>query len=110
MRSYKYIVNKEKRTVVCIVTTDSVNCTGTFTGVAKCSPADTFDEEYGKTLARRRAVLAEQRKELENIEWDAGFYEMEKYMKQYERALSRREYLRENIKKLKKEIKETCIS
>lgn len=37
-----------------ILATDLLLISDTFVGVAKCSPFDTFDEEYGKRLAIRK--------------------------------------------------------
>lgn len=70
----KYIVNKEKRTVVCILSNCSrdvskaidkyfreimilfdVNINDKYVGVAKCSPEDEWDEKIGKKLAFSRA-------------------------------------------------------
>jgi len=106
MRSYRYIVNKEKRTVVCIVYVNKQTCKGTFTGIAKCSDEDEFNEEYGKLLAKRRAILKEQTKELSNIEWDLGFEDLEE-LKKFQNMINRRQQLSENIKKLKREISQT---
>lgn len=73
----KYIVNKEKRTVVCIITTyeDRINRlykyglenydvfkmfggVKVYKGIAKCAPEDEWDETYGKRLAEYRACKA----------------------------------------------------
>lgn len=107
MRSYRYKVNKEKHTVVCILTVDKPSCKGTFAGIAKCEPQDTFDEEYGKLLAKRKAILKEQTEELFNIEWDWNYVGYEKIMKEAKYLIKRKTQLKENIKKLKSEIKET---
>lgn len=81
----KYYVNKEKRTVVCVIESreydaldyiekglGDINFYDTpmtkkneknylmptrFVGVAKCSPQDEFNEETGRTLAFHRAKL-----------------------------------------------------
>lgn len=50
----KYIVNKDKNTVTCIVYDKDGE---PFVGIAKCNEDDTFDEEAGKSLARKRALL-----------------------------------------------------
>lgn len=75
----EYKVNKEKHTVVCIIT--AVNDVPlrlkkygladedydyidfdirSYKGVAKCSPMDEWDETYGKRLAEYRAARARQ--------------------------------------------------
>ena len=73
----EYKVNKEKGTVVCIITTvndipfklakygladDDYNedeyDIRIYKGIAKCSPEDTWDEAYGKRLAEYRAAKA----------------------------------------------------
>lgn len=69
----EYKVNKEKGTVVCIITTvddiphrlekygladedyDNLIDIRYYKGIAKCSPEDDWDEEYGKRLAEYRA-------------------------------------------------------
>lgn len=68
----KYKVNKEKRVVVCIITTvDEVTTrlwkygfyeffpdkgdVRIYKGIAKCAPEDEWDEAYGKKLAEYRA-------------------------------------------------------
>ena len=74
----EYKVNKEKRTVVCIITTyndmperlakyglgdedyDEITDVRIYKGKAKCAPEDTWDETYGRRLAEYRA--AESRK------------------------------------------------
>lgn len=76
-----YIVNKEKRTIVCIIETrDDVSkrfCKydlpagwtfyekfggdRVYKGVAKCAPEDEWDETYGKRLAEYRASKAREK-------------------------------------------------
>jgi hypothetical protein len=75
----KYIINKEKRTVVCIITTvneirrklekyglgdedlDSIKAdVRVYKGIAKCAPEDEWNEIYGKQLAEYRAAKARQ--------------------------------------------------
>ena len=77
--STKFEINKEKRTIVCIITTindfplrlekygladDDYNENDfdvrVYRGVAKCSPEDDWDEAYGKHLAEYRAACARQ--------------------------------------------------
>lgn len=78
MYKNKYFVNKDKRTVVCVISCDEfaaldfvekdkrvllTNYDGLkdclmptrFVGVAKCSELDEFDEQYGRDLAFYRA-------------------------------------------------------
>lgn len=73
----KYVVNPEKKTVVCflkgckqdiqkalsknermIVWDLGIDCTlkDKYIGIAKCTQEDTFDEEYGRQLARKRML------------------------------------------------------
>ena len=106
MRSYRYIVNEEKRTVVCIITVYKKYCEGTFTGIAKCSPDDRFDETHGKLLAKRRAILKEQMEELKNIEYEYGFDDVDYYLKKFKYLVNRKGQIVGNIKKLKREISE----
>lgn len=75
----KYYVNKEKRTVVCVLSGCTWNASNRiskyvqnydyfimpyggelrikdeYVGIAKCSPEDTWDEDYGQRLAFARA-------------------------------------------------------
>lgn len=73
----EYIVNKDKRTVVCIMTTvndiprkldkyglgdeayDAIAADiRIYKGIAKCAPEDEWDETYGRRLAEYRAAKA----------------------------------------------------
>ena len=78
MVTTEFIVNKEKRTVVCIITTvddmadrlakygladdqyDDIEDVRIYKGIAKCCPQDTWDESYGKKLAEWRAARKRQ--------------------------------------------------
>ena len=76
----KYIVNEEKGIVVCIISDCEENAialideqlnyalngmdipnkyilNNNYKGIAKCAAGDTFDEEYGKKLAYKKAYL-----------------------------------------------------
>ena len=78
-RDIEYFVNRERGIVVCKINncewiaddrinkylpkstrclSDDYRIAETFTGIAKCAPEDTFDEEYGKKLALTRAKAA----------------------------------------------------
>ena len=77
-----------------------------FVGIARCSKEDTFDEDFGKTLARQRAVLKANKKELKNFESmfsESYLNETEKTIKQIR---SRKQALRNNIGRLVAEIEE----
>ena len=79
MSTINYVINKEKRTVVCIMRNAEEDACGpvekyldskglsfdwatykklllpeSIVGVAKCNPNDEWDEEFGKRLARKR--------------------------------------------------------
>ena len=74
MVTTEFIVNEEKRTVVCIITTvddmadrlakygladdqyDDIEDVRIYKGIAKCCPQDTWDESFGKKLAEWRAA------------------------------------------------------
>ena len=89
--STEFVVNKEKRTIVCIITTEgdvlkrlgkydietgddywrygNDRLVRRYKGVAKCAPEDEWDEAYGKKLAEYRAAKARQvdvNKDLDN--------------------------------------------
>lgn len=70
----KYFVNKEKGVVVCKLEDcfdsviydmhqkgwpfdENLEIPNTFTGKAKCSPEDTFNEDIGKRIALNRALI-----------------------------------------------------
>lgn len=77
--STEYKVNKDKRTVVCIIKTyndvaerlrkygladedyDDIDLDiRTYKGIARCAPGDEWDEVYGRRLAEYRAARARQ--------------------------------------------------
>jgi hypothetical protein len=51
----EFIVNKEKRTIVCILRWD-YNGSIVARGIAKCDPTDCFNVHIGKAIALRRAL------------------------------------------------------
>lgn len=54
----KYFVNEAKRTVVCVLDLGwEDQLSGTITDIAKCSPADEFDETKGKIITNTRAHI-----------------------------------------------------
>lgn len=57
MVSYK--VDKEKRTIRCILVEHGNGVTRKSVGMAVCNPGDEWDEEYGKKLAFNRARIQE---------------------------------------------------
>lgn len=56
----KFIVNEEKRTVVCKLVAHGKD----FFGIAQCLDTDTFDVEKGKVLAQMRATLKQRKFDL----------------------------------------------
>lgn len=61
MRTYDYIVKADDRVVVCIMSVWNDASRNPrkwrFSGVAKCSADDEFNEETGRKIAQRRALL-----------------------------------------------------
>lgn len=106
MRTYNYKVNKEKGVVTCVLTVESRIMSDVFVGIARCSKEDTFDEDFGKTIARQRAVLKANKKELKKFE--SMF--PESYLNETERTISqirsRKKALRNNISRLVAEIED----
>lgn len=102
-----YIVKPQDRVVVCVIKNkdNGVKCSG----VAKCHPEDAFNEELGKEVARRRAIikykkliLSDIRCILDNIKArKTDLCEEEKYF------LRRAEGIKESIGKLYTEIDNT---
>ena len=77
-------VNKEKRTIVVIITEGSQS----FIGKAKCSPNDSFDESKGKKIALKRAQIKFYKKQNEsNISiWDFYMRMSEKMSKKIDKT------------------------
>lgn len=69
----KYLVNENKGTVTCIIYNEFKE---PFVGIAKCNKEDKFDEETGKSLARKRALL----NYYHNVQW--RYDTVEEYMDQ----------------------------
>lgn len=59
----EFIVNCEKRTVVCLLRERNVKARVRYRGIAKCAPGDVFNSHIGRAISLRRAlgltVLAE---------------------------------------------------
>ncbi len=116
MRTYKYIVNEKKRTVVCLIyvkdepfVTDYSEGFIVFKGIAKCGANDEFKEEFGKELAKKRALRKLTEFELNTI----GFEYTNEFVNDIQQAyikmanaLVRKEYLKNQMVSLKKEITE----
>lgn len=104
MRNYNYYVNEKKHTVICVLHTDL----GEFRGISKCDLIDTFDVEFGKELARKRAVLKHNEYELSKLKWQWDESDI-RWFRERERDLNknlaRREALKNGIEKIKEEIK-----
>ena len=104
MRNYNYYVNEKKHTAICVLHTNL----GEFRGISKCDPRDYFDVEFGKELARKRAVVKCNEYELNQLKWQwqesdiKWFRERERELK---KNLARREALKNGINKIKEEIK-----
>lgn len=104
MRNYNYYVNEKKHTVICVLHTNL----GEFRGISKCDPRDTFDVEFGKELARKRAVLKCNEYELSLLKcyWqESHIRHLRESERDLEKNLARREALKNGIKKIKEEIK-----
>lgn len=114
MRNYNYIVNEKKRTVVCLIYTKDepfVNDYNdgflVFRGIAKCNENDEFNVEFGKELAKKRALM-----DLTEFELNAiGFEYTNEFVNDIQQAyvkmvnaLDRKEYLKTQIASLKNEI------
>lgn len=97
-----YIVKPQDRVVVCVINSNGVKCSG----VARCHPNDKFNEDLGKEVARRRAIIKYKKMILSDIRFiieDIGarkscLYDEERYF------LKRSEQIKESIGKLYTEI------
>ena len=102
-----YYINEEKKTVVCRTESKFDDCDPIVRfGIAKCSPDDTFDEEFGRSLARKRAVL-EATEKINNIIKSYGETEQEILDEIHEctKRLLRLRYYKEKKNTIRKEIK-----
>ena len=102
-----YYINEEKKTVVCRTEGKFADCGPIVRfGIAKCSPDDTFDEEFGRSLARKRAVL-EATEKINNIIKSYGETEQEILDEIHEctKRLLRLRYYKEKKNTIRKEIK-----
>ena len=63
----KYIVDKENGIVECTLTDQFYAGNNQWTGKAKCSSEDLFDEEKGKEIAYLRALVKWRRENLKSI-------------------------------------------
>ena len=115
MKTYKYIVDEEKRTVVCLVyvkNDSSLNLEDgcvVFRGIAKCNVSDEFDEGKGKTIATKRALLELSKWELGMIEDEYPEWYAERISETYAEmtdAMNRKSFLKQNISALRKELDE----
>lgn len=114
MRTYKYIVNEKKRTVVCLIYTKDepfVNDYNkgflVFRGIAKCNENDEFNVEFGKELAKKRALMDLTDLELRVIDLEYSDEIVNNIQQSYVKmvnALDRKEYLKTQIASLKNEI------
>lgn len=55
IKETKYYTNEKKGVVICVITVEGILGYRTFTGKAKCSSDDTFDEAKGRRIAESRA-------------------------------------------------------
>lgn len=114
VRTYKYIVNEKKRTVVCLIyvkdepfVTEYCDGCRVFRGIAKCNDNDEFKEEFGKELAKKRALKELTDFELRNIRIEYPEVRNNKISEVYEmmqRAMERREFLEKQLVYLRDEI------
>lgn len=114
MRTYKYIVNESKRTVVCLIYTkdepfvnDYYKDFRVFRGIAKCNENDEFNVEFGKELAKKRALMDLTDLELRVIDLEYSDEIVNNIQQLYVKmvnALDRKEYLKTQIASLKNEI------
>lgn len=95
MRTYDYIEKPDEKVVVCIMTVWNDDCPSRkfrFNGVAKCSPDDQFNLETGRKISQRRALTKFKKACIRaNVTY-------------YDRLVSKRNSLDEEIHKLSKSI------
>ena len=116
MRTYKYIVNEKKRTVVCLIyvkdepfVTEYSEGFIVFKGIAKCGANDEFKEDFGKELAKKRALreLTDFELRIIGIEYsDECIDEIRKCYIRMLNAIDRKKFLEYQHNALRKEIKE----
>ena len=92
--------------VSCVVFSNKKSGSIGYVGRAKCNPTDKFNEQFGKDLAYKRALL--KLKKAETAEHRRGIKEMQTWIEPYIRRYSKHKnglkYGAESIKHLKEEI------
>lgn len=84
-----YSVKPEQKIVKAILVVKEQFGYQTFEGIAKCCPEDTFNEIYGKRLARAKALLKFKKAELQSHKNDKEIfaYAYREYIRHQQRIL-----------------------
>ena len=88
--------------VSCVVFSNKKSGSVGYVGRAKCNPTDSFDEEFGKNLAYKRALL--KLKKAEVAEHSKNAKKIEPTLRRYNRHMNGIKYGSESIKRIKQEI------
>lgn len=105
MTKAKYYTDNANKRVICVISipnTDWRSLHGTFKGVAKCSPSDTFDENVGKELAYTRALLKLKKAEVEFHKREMNYYESE--YRKYVKHKNSYDYNLQRVKEVRQEL------
>lgn len=97
-----YIVKPQNDVVVCIIKGNGVSCSG----VARCHPDDTFDEELGKEVARRKAIIKYKKLILADIRNTLDYIKSEKtrWIERENLFIKKSNHVKESIGELYTEI------
>ena len=99
----KYNVRDNK--VTCVFSINFASCKKTFVGTARCNPTDSFNTEFGKELAYKRAILKLKKYEAqfhkENLSRMKWFKDYEREYKCHESAY---QHNKVRVNQLKNEI------
>lgn len=101
-RKVKYIVNEKKRVITCIL---PGNIKDVYIGMSRCNPDDEWNEELGKDLARKRAIVKQCQDELEELP-DVKY--LDEVYSQLCSVAGKIEYWLDKMEKVKSEIASIC--
>lgn len=107
----KYIVDKENRIVECTLTDQFYIGNKQWTGKAKCSSEDIFNEEKGKEIAYLRAFVKWRRENLKSIKETADLraefcqYWLNKYQESMQKLDNQKILLAKTLERLDKLVK-----
>ena len=85
MLNIEYVVNPQKKKVICKI--HNISYRKPIIGMAKCGQNDQFDEEIGKQIAYRRAMIALKEYDKQDAGFTLGHYKNR--VKHYESVIKK---------------------